>query len=310
MNLLKSPLPRTTAAVAGALIGLAGVLVTGSPAGAHHPIVSVGPRCQDSDGSWEVTWHVLNSEQDIPGKIRELVTEPNVPVEGLAVGTVLPLPRDGVVKGTHKLPAGVESSTLKIRGEWVRDGQTIVNEAFHPESVVTVDKPEQRCESTPSPSSPTPSSPSPGPSVSPSVSPSPSVPAEQPGVPTPIVDGDCTTMTLGMDNPEDGLPRTLTFKTSKGEERTVQVAPGERKTEKFSATEGFKVTVTLTGEGESASETIGFQKPADCAAGGGGGELALTGAAAGSIAGGAGTLLAIGAGLFFLARRRNVKFTA
>src|SRR3712207_8546624 len=109
----------------------------------------------------------------------ELVSEPNVPVQGLAVGSEFPVKSGGVIKGTQHFEADVESATLKIRGEWVRDGQTIVNEDFHPESIATVSKPKKACESTPAPSpsspSPSPSSPSPSPSVSvsPSTSPSP-----------------------------------------------------------------------------------------------------------------------------------------
>jgi LPXTG-motif cell wall-anchored protein len=44
--------------------------------------------------------------------------------------------------------------------------------------------------------------------------------------------------------------------------------------------------------------------------GGGGGDLPVTGAAVGGIVGAAAVLLAIGAGLFLLARRRRINFTA
>ncbi len=326
MNLLKSPLRRTTAAVAGALIGLTGAVAFASPAAAHHPIVSAGPRCQFDDGTWQVTWHVLNSEGDVPGKILELVLEPNVPIEGIAVGTEFPVRSGGVIKGTQKLGADVESSTVKLKGEWVRDGHTITNDGFHPDAVGTIDKPKKKCDETPASPSPSPSSPSPSPSespsaspsvppsaspsTSPSASPSPSAPVDEAGEPTPIIEGDCTTMTIGLDNPDDGVDITLKLETSKGETRTLEIAPGERKAEKFSATEGFEVKITATIEGESFTETVAFEQPEDCAAGGGGGELALTGAAAGSIAGGAAALLAIGGVLFFVARRRKVKFTA
>ena len=104
----------------------------------------------------------------------------------------------------------------------------------------------------------------------------------RPGEPTPIVDADCDSITLGLDNPANGVAVKLDFETSKGEKRSVTVAPGEKKTEKFSATEGFKVTVTVAIGEKSASETVTYQKPEDCAAGGAsGGGLALTGAAAG-----------------------------
>lgn len=328
MNLLKSPLRRVAAATAGAFLGLAGAVVSVSPANAHHPIVSVGTRCANADGSWEVTWHVKNSERDLEGKILEVVSEPNVPIEGIAPGVTLPLPRDGVVKGTQKLGADVRKSTLKVKGEWIRNGHHVVNDTFHRESVATVAKPKVKCAEQPStpPTTTPPTEPTTPPTTPPATEPTtPPVttppattppastpPADEPAEPSWIVEGDCTSMTIGADNPEDGIEFTLKLKTSKGEERTVTVAPGERKTEKFSASKGFKVTLTVTVEGESASETVAFQEPEDCEAGSGGGDgqLPVTGAAAGGIAAGAGALLAIGAVLFFMARRRKVKFTA
>jgi LPXTG-motif cell wall-anchored protein len=121
---------------------------------------------------------------------------------------------------------------------------------------------------------------------------------------------DCTSLTIGLDNPPGGFTFPLHFETSTGEVRDLTIAPGEKKTEKFSATPGFKVTVSLQGD-PTTGETITYKKPAGCdTAGGGGGGLPVTGAAAGTIAGGAGLLLGIGAALFFIARRRKVKFTA
>jgi LPXTG-motif cell wall-anchored protein len=120
-------------------------------------------------------------------------------------------------------------------------------------------------------------------------------------------------MTIGLDNPADGVKFTLDFATSKGEERTLVVNPGEKKSETFSAAPGFsvKLTYTATVEGETFSDTttLKYEQPEDCDGGNGGG-LPVTGAAAGGLAGGAGALLAVGAGLFFMARRRKVNFTA
>ena len=88
------------------------------------------------------------------------------------------------------------------------------------------------------------------------------------------------------------------------------IKPGEKKSEKFSAVPGFTVTVTPTGFDGHGPETIAYQKPADCDTSGSGGGLPVTGAAAGTIAGGAGLLLALGAVMFVVSRRRKVKFTA
>jgi LPXTG-motif cell wall-anchored protein len=135
---------------------------------------------------------------------------------------------------------------------------------------------------------------------------------DEPGEFTPIVKSDCTTLVIGIDNPANGPTWTLTYETSKGEKRQDVVKPGQKKTETFSAVPGFSVKLTLavTYKGKTYSDftTLTYQKPSDC--GGAGGGLPVTGAAAGGIAGGAAGLLAIGAVLFVMARRRKVRFTA
>ncbi len=78
----------------------------------------------------------------------------------------------------------------------------------------------------------------------------------------------------------------------------------------------FTVSVTLNGElveFEEGPLTFSFDEETaelDCDAEGEGGELPVTGISTGLIALGAVVLLAIGGGLFFLARRRRVTFTA
>jgi hypothetical protein len=300
---------------------MAGAVAFAAPASAHHTTVNAGPKCQNADGTWQVEWRVLNSEDDLEGVLGAVETVPNIPVSGIAVGTKLPAKGHGVASGIQQLPADVTSATLKVKGHWVRNGHSVDDVDWKSD---TVNKPRKKCEPTPPPS------PSPSPSVSPSSSPSPSAPpsssspspstppsssppAGEPGEPTPIIDGDCDSITIGLDNPANGLEIKLDYATSKGEKRSVTVAPGEKKTEKFSATEGFKVTVTVTIGEESASETVTYEKPEDCSGSGGGGEepeLPLTGAAAGGIAGGAALLLGAGAVMFVMARRRKLKFTA
>jgi hypothetical protein len=308
VNLLKSPVRRTTAILAGAVLGMAGAVAFAAPASAHHPIVNAGSKCQNADGSWQVEWRVRNSEADLEGEIAAVETVPNIAIPGIAVGVKLPKRNDGVVTGIQQLPADVESSTLKVKGHWVRNGQSI--EQWQSD---TVSKPKKRCEPTP-PSNPPSTPPSTPPSSAPPSNPPTSTPpAEEPGAPTPIVEADCDSITLGMDNPDDGVEIKLEFTTSKGEKRALTIAPGEKKTEKFSATPGFKITIKITVGEESATETVTYEKPEDCDSSGGGAgepELPLTGAAAGGIAGGAALLLGVGGALFLMARRRKVKFTA
>ncbi|GAA0458499.1 hypothetical protein Ade02nite_07860 [Paractinoplanes deccanensis] len=160
----------------------------------------------------------------------------------------------------------------------------------------------------------TPTSPSSTPTPTPPVLPVPTPSTTEPAEFTPILEEDCDTITIGIDNPANGIEWQIGYETSKGEKRNITVAPGEKKAEKFSATEGFwvKVTLAVTIDGETYSDftQIDYTKPADCEEGGSGGGLPVTGAAAGSIAGGAAVLLAIGGVLFYMARRRKVKFTA
>src|SRR3954471_22963490 len=58
VNLFKSKLRRSTAVVAGAFLGLVGVVAFAAPASAHHSIVSGTPRCDSTTGEWVVTWAV------------------------------------------------------------------------------------------------------------------------------------------------------------------------------------------------------------------------------------------------------------
>jgi hypothetical protein len=121
---------------------------------------------------------------------------------------------------------------------------------------------------------------------------------------------DCDSITIGLDNPAAGVSYKLHFTPSTGAERDLSIAPGEKKSETFDATTGFSVKVTVTAtigdQSYSETETIDYEKPSSCSGGG----LALTGAASSSIAGGAVVVLAAGWAVFYLARRRKVKFTA
>lgn len=135
----------------------------------------------------------------------------------------------------------------------------------------------------------------------------------KPSEPKGTLEFTCTEMIFTIENPKDGKTVTITFTPNKGEAQTLVVAPGETKSAKFAASEGL--TVTPKAEGLDDTGPIAWEKPADCTTpvpggGAGGPTLPKTGAPAGLIAGGAAALLAIGAGLFFMARRRRIRFTA
>lgn len=295
---LKPPLRRTAVLTAGVLIGLSGAFALAGPASAHHSSVTGAAVCDTATGEWVVTWKTNADSGPTPRSYRW------TKVDLTPAGTKLDNPKIAVtdtetyprtnkeeLTGVQRVSAAEKSATLTVRAEWENKKTDDQDRS----ATVTF---EGKCEKTPADKPSTP----------------PKVPTDLPGEPEPLVEADCDTMTIGLDNPVDGVKITLKFKTSKGERRTLVVKAGEKKSETFSATTGFTVDVTFSGtvQGEdfSSATTVEYEQPEDCDGSGNGGGLPLTGAAAGSIAGGAGALLAVGAGLFLVARRRKVKFTA
>lgn len=132
----------------------------------------------------------------------------------------------------------------------------------------------------------------------------------KPGEPTGAYKSTCDELIFEINNPEDGKTTTATFTPNKGEPQTLTVEPGMSGTVSFPAEEGL--IVTPSGEGIEDPKPIAWEKPEDCTPGEGGGDpgLPVTGAAAGGIAAGAAVLLAVGGGLFVMARRRKLRFTA
>jgi len=117
----------------------------------------------------------------------------------------------------------------------------------------------------------------------------------------------CEELIFTIVNPKNGLAFKATFTPSTGDAKTVEVAPDTTVPVKFAASAGLTVVVSVA---DRESEPIAWEEPEEGCGGGGGGELPRTGAPAGLVAGGAGAVLALGAGLFFLARRRRIRFTA
>jgi hypothetical protein len=131
----------------------------------------------------------------------------------------------------------------------------------------------------------------------------------------------CDSILFGIDNSKGDEDITLALTPNKGKAVTLVAKPGETKTTEIKGQKGLVVKASINGE---AQKPVNFdkEKPADCdtpstptptpteSTPGEGGGLPVTGPVAGSIAGGAAVLLIAGAVLFFLARRRKVKFTA
>ncbi|WFE38884.1 cell wall anchor protein [Micromonospora sp. WMMD998] len=308
-------LRRAAALTTGALIGLAGVAVVAAPAAAHHPEPS-GSYCATKDGTVTVTWSVISSERDISGRITKLEsTVPGDITGGLAVGAELKKQGDGPLTGTqtHTFTGRIPELKLTVGAHWDRGRQS------HDGERTVVARPSRNCEvvespspspsaTSPSPSaspSPSPTSPEPTPTPSASVPPSPSTPAA-PAEPIFKLDQDCDSMTFIVENPATGAPFTATLTTEKGVTKKLVSEPGKAASVEFDAYPGLKVTVRYDVAEES--ETIPYTQPEDCSGQGGG--LPVTGPAAGAIAGGATLLLAAGAVLYVVARRRRISFTA
>ncbi|WP_229069448.1 hypothetical protein [Actinoplanes sp. DH11] len=334
MNLSQSPLRRTATLAAGALLGLTGITLVGSPAHAHDAQLKGSAECDVATGDWVVTWKVLGHAPAGVDKFRftNVTNTLGTPDEAGSVPEYKVAEEFGYetnkyIEAIQRVPgaSGKTFSELSVSIEfdtkkdekYPRTGKEKV--VFVGDCKAPVEEPSTPVEepSTPveEPSAPV-EEPSAPVSEEPSTPPSeePQIPVDEiPGEPQPIFEATCDTMTIGLDNPENGFPIDLKYETSKGEVRNVTINPGEAKSEKFSATEGFSVnlTISVTAEGETFSETvtIPFEQAEDCEGGTGGG-LPVTGAAAGGIAGGAAALLAVGAFLFVMARRRKVKFTA
>jgi len=127
------------------------------------------------------------------------------------------------------------------------------------------------------------------------------------GEPTGTYEATCDSLTFRAENPADGPKVTWTFTPSVGEPVTRVLEPGtEMEPVVFPASAGLKVTVSAEGE-EDFVVDYDEEKPQDC---GDTPTLPKTGANAGAIAGGAGGLLAVGGALFYVARRRRLRFTA
>jgi hypothetical protein len=228
------------------------------------------------------------------------------------------------LQGVQTLGAGDQYAKIQVSVMWPG--------AFKTDSSEKIYKPTEKCKpttppTTTPPTKPTPTKPTTPPTTEPTttpptteptttppttVEPSPTSPVTEPEF---VYEPTCDTVTVGITIPEDWKDGDITvvFTTSEGDSKTIVGKVGETTTVEFPAVDGM--TITAAPEGfEDEGATITYEQPADCdTAGGGGGEepsLPLTGAAAGGIAGGAALLLAFGAGLFFMARRRQVKFTA
>jgi hypothetical protein len=125
--------------------------------------------------------------------------------------------------------------------------------------------------------------------------------------PAVAVKPECEKLTVTVTNPKGNAP--IDAKVAYGDKtKDVTVAGGSSVPVTFDRVPDLTATVTFAGL-DTKPVKVAWDKLANCG-GGGAGSLPLTGVAVGSIAGGAAVLLAIGATLFLIARRRRIRFTA
>ncbi|MCU7723656.1 LPXTG cell wall anchor domain-containing protein [Actinoplanes sp. KI2] len=130
-------------------------------------------------------------------------------------------------------------------------------------------------------------------------------------LPTVALVNDCTTVTVTVTNPKGVVPAEATI-TYGDQTKKLTVAAGSSEKATFDAGTATYATIKIAGLDKEIKAALKELVCATPTTGGGAGGpvLPITGAAAGTIAGVAALLLAVGGVLFFLARRRKVNFTA
>jgi uncharacterized protein (TIGR04145 family) len=328
VNLSVKKLRRGATVVGGTFLGLGIAAALATPALACDTIVDVDTTCATADG-WSANWKVQNDYN--PDAEVTSVKLNGVEVEGgvgdIKVHSILKANYKSALTATSKFAQTDKKETLTVSLHWLG---TDIND-----DTSTTAKPKSKgCDSIP-PGHPNPhpsdtsSSPAPStstttgtPPVEDSTSPS-GTPTETPTIPIPsesvpalpgeIYKADCTSVTIGLDNTGTPIEYKLTLKPKTGNTQELDIKPGEKKSATFgtSGSDKFSVALTLVAvyKGQTSppeTATIPYEKPASCSTE----ALAVTGSSTAPLAGGAVAVLLVGGGVFYMARRRKVRFTA
>jgi LPXTG-motif cell wall-anchored protein len=335
-------------AVAAVLIGLSAILTFANPASAHHAAVSGTASCDTAAGEWVITWTVQNSQRDKDATLLAVTASPDTPVAGIKAGSVVPRQQatagGGQLTGVQRVPAGSTEATLTVAPDWPRNdengktysGSVPLTGGCAPtrpgaEFVSACDGAvDVHLSNTGKDAASFEVTAGGGFTETVSVAPGQSatvhVPAASAGkitvtsegravasgswqrpkacaMPTVVAKSDCANLTVTIANPKGNGPVTANVAYGT-QSKKLTVAPGGEESVKFPASSSEVATVTFEG---LDLELEAVATPASC---GGGGGLPKTGAAVGGYVASAAGLLGIGAGLFYLARRRRIRFTA
>ncbi|HEY8471304.1 MAG TPA: LPXTG cell wall anchor domain-containing protein [Natronosporangium sp.] len=267
--------------MSSALIGLlGGIILAASPAAAQTSTVTGSCGWDGTAAEWVVTWTVTTDPPAGATAFRWLAVEATPsPVAGIEATPAGEFPhRAGQqLVGEQRLPEGTTSASLTVQAEWdngQQDAEPSRGELQLPADCSRGDLISQwRL--------------------------------------------DCDAVTITIQNPT-AEPVTVTLVPNAGNPVPVQVAGGEAATVEFPPSPGLSVDVrvgeqSIVDPGDPIAVTAGQVAALECAAeqdGGGGGGLPATGTSALIVAAGALALLALGAGLYLIARRRRIRFTA
>jgi len=331
VNSLKSPLRRAAAIIAGSIVGLAGVVAVASPSVAPRNAFAISCRARaatapaavgrDLDGHQQHELRRLDRRRGHrPSPRREHVVRPRR-------GHRVPAVTDGALVGKQTIDNDNPAAKISVRVGW-----------GDPANPTVTSSPSRR----PSPSGPTPGEPVRDRLAEPVAERDLRLPVAEPErdqrVAVAVAERD---LRLAVASTTSASPSRATSTPPASEsagwfyDETCDHDHGRRRRpgllerpdghlhaehrygqdDHRSGRQGDQrrlpglrgLSVTATGRAtRTRPSTIKYKAPSDCDGGG----LPVTGAAAGGIAAGAVALLAVGGFLFFMARRRKVKFTA
>lgn len=272
-------LPRRAFALASsALVGVFGVAVLpASPVSAQPSAVESSCAWDPETEQWLVTWTVA-ADPPVGASAFRLVSVEATPGALAGIGASpegeFPHRAGAPLAGVQRLPEDATAASLAVRAEW----DDLTQQDYRGEIEVAAD-----C--------------------------GPPQPSNQWRL-------DCDALTITIHNPT-GEPVTLTFAPNTGSPVPVEVAAGGSATVEFPPSEGLAIDVLLDGRSiVDPADPIEITS-ADLAAvecderdDGGGGGLPTTGTSSLIVGLVALVLLGLGTGLYLLARRHRIRFTA